>query len=436
MKRCALYVRVSTAEQRDHGLSVDSQIDALQEYCHSQGYEVAEIYNDAGFSARKSYKKRPAMQRMITDCQAGKIDLIIMTKLDRFFRSVKDYYEVMSQIGDIPWRTIWEDYETETSAGVFKVNIMLSVAQSEADRTSERIKSVFEYKRTQGDYVGTPPFGYKRVNKKLVKDDETAPLVELMFKTYLTTFSSLKTIEALSEAGYDLNMNALRKRLKNPVYSGTAQGNECPAYITADEHECILENMKKYVKSTKHHYDYIFSGLLFCNCCGNRLGAKSNSNTLASGEKVPCKYYVCDGKTYSTKHRQRITISEKKMEKYLIEQLDALVYTYNVHLQSDARGQNAEKKKLKLEAKLERVGIRFEDGDISLEEYRAKRAQLLSEINELERAMKPQEPIELPTDWLETYLQLDDIHKRAFWRSFIKEIRIPLNKVPIVKIER
>lgn len=436
MKRCALYVRVSTAEQRDHGLSVDSQIDALQEYCHSQGYEVVEIYNDAGFSARKSYKKRPAMQKMIVDCQAGKIDLIIMTKLDRFFRSVKDYYEVMSQIGDIPWRTIWEDYETETSAGVFKVNIMLSVAQSEADRTSERIRSVFEYKKAQGDYVGTPPFGYKRVNKKLVKDEETAPLVELMFRTYLTTFSSLKTIEALSEAGYNLNMNALRKRLKNPVYSGTAQGNECPAYITVEQHERILENMQKYVKSTKHHYDYIFSGLLFCDCCGNRLGAKSNFNTLVSGEKVPCKYYVCDGKTYSTKHSQRITISEKKMESMLLEQLDSLIYDYNIQLKSDKRIQDVQKQKNKLKAKLERVGIRFEDGDISLDEYRAKRTQLHSEISELEKAEKPQEPIELPMDWKETYSQLDDIHKRAFWRSFIREIRIPSNKVPIIKIER
>ena len=83
MKRAALYVRVSTQEQKNSGLSVDSQIDALEKYCEEQGYTVAGIYNDAGISARKKYTKRPALLRLLEDCRQCKIDIILFTLLAR-----------------------------------------------------------------------------------------------------------------------------------------------------------------------------------------------------------------------------------------------------------------------------------------------------------------------------------------------------------------
>lgn len=142
MKRAALYVRVSTQEQKNSGLSVDSQIDALEKYCEEHGYMVAGVYNDAGISARKKYTKRPALLQLLEDCKQCKIDIILFTRLDRWFRAVAGYYEVQSVLDacKVPWRAIWEDYETETSQGIFKVNIMLSVAQAEVDRDSEIIR--------------------------------------------------------------------------------------------------------------------------------------------------------------------------------------------------------------------------------------------------------------------------------------------------------
>ncbi len=159
MKRVAIYVRVSTEEQRKNGLSVDNQIEALTEFCRDNQFSVVDVYNDAGISARKSYKNRPELLRLINDCQSNRVDLVIFTKLDRFFRSVADYYACIEQMNNVPWRAIWEDYETETSSGVFKVNIMLSVAQAESDRTSERVKSITDYRRAKGEYIGRPPFG-------------------------------------------------------------------------------------------------------------------------------------------------------------------------------------------------------------------------------------------------------------------------------------
>ena len=180
MKRAALYVRVSTQEQKNSGLSVDSQIDALEKYCEEQGYTVAGIYNDAGISARKKYTKRPALLQLLEDCKKHEIDIILFTRLDRWFRAVAGYYEVQNVLDacKVPWRAIWEDYETETSQGIFKVNIMLSVAQAEADRDSEKIRSVMEFKRNNKEYIGGKvPVGYRIEGKKIVKDEKTYRIV-------------------------------------------------------------------------------------------------------------------------------------------------------------------------------------------------------------------------------------------------------------------
>ena len=115
-KHVAIYVRVSTEEQKNHGLSVDSQIDALEKYCAEHDYAIFRIYNDAGHSAAKRYTTRPALLQLMEDCSHGMFELILFTRLDRWFRSVPDYYQVQSVLdhNHIAWRAIWEDYETET----------------------------------------------------------------------------------------------------------------------------------------------------------------------------------------------------------------------------------------------------------------------------------------------------------------------------------
>jgi len=106
-------------------------------------------YTDAGISARKPASKRPELQRLLRDVQGGKGDLIEFTKLDRWFRNISEYYKVQEILEkyNVDWKTIHEDYDTSNASGRLKINIMLSVAQDEADRTSERIKAINEVKR-------------------------------------------------------------------------------------------------------------------------------------------------------------------------------------------------------------------------------------------------------------------------------------------------
>ena len=187
--RIALYARVSTEEQAIHGLSIEAQSEALEEWAKQEHANVVGTYIDAGISARKPASKRPSMQRLLADIERGKIDMVVFTKLDRWFRNIAEYYkvqEILERHG-VNWRTIHEDYDTSTASGRFKVNIMLAVAQDEADRTSERIKAVFDSKRKRGEVVsGSVPPGVKIENKKHVVDPDVAPMVQDIFQFFIS----------------------------------------------------------------------------------------------------------------------------------------------------------------------------------------------------------------------------------------------------------
>jgi len=422
MKKAALYVRVSTQEQKKHGLSVDSQIVALKEYCQKNNYQVVGIYNDAGISARKKYTKRPALLNLIKDCQDHKIDIILFTKLDRWFRSVGDYYEVQSHLDacKVPWRAIWEDYETETSSGIFKVNIMLSVAQSEADRTSERIKSTFEYKRAKGDYIGSAPYGYKRENNQLIKNPEEAPFIDAVIETYIRTHSTTACIRKAYDMGKSFSMSTIYHILTCETYSGNAYGYACEPYITPEQKIRIEEIRKSNYRSSKANHTYLFTGLCYCPQC--------KSNMRANAPMRQGKYYqnyFCPGTRNLVKH-EFIGMSEIKIEKYLLSNLDTLLSQYELELSVRVKNtdrENIDKKKNALQLKLERIGVRYEEGDISTEEYKEKRRLILDEIASLKY---PEERtcISLPSNWKDAYQDLDPEHRRDFWFSIIKRIEI------------
>ena len=187
--RCALYDRVSTENQVENGISLDTQKDALTEYAINHGYEIVGYYSDEGITARKKMQNRRELLRLLEDVKRDKIDLILVTKLDRWFRNIKDYHNTQSilEAHNCNWKTIFEDYDTSTSNGRFAINIMLSVNENECDRDSERIKSVFAYKKKNRELLsGAPAYGYITVDKKLQKDPDTRHIVEDVINYYFT----------------------------------------------------------------------------------------------------------------------------------------------------------------------------------------------------------------------------------------------------------
>lgn len=284
--RVFLYVRVSTEEQALHGLSIEAQTTALQTWAQEQGHQVAGLYIDAGISARKAASNRPQLQRLLADVRAGRGDLIAFTKLDRWFRNIAEYYKVQEVLEQhhVHWRTIHEDYDTSSASGRLKVNIMLSVAQDEADRTGERIKAILQDKIRKGQVAGGKvPLGYKIENKKMAVDPESAPIVQDMFRQYMAirSINSLRKY-VLDKYGISYWTTGLKMLLQNQRYIGRAHGqdNFCPPLIDSAVFWQVQELMAQRSQRNSGRSDrvYLFTGLVFCAECGNRLSAQSIKN--------------------------------------------------------------------------------------------------------------------------------------------------------------
>lgn len=281
VRRAALYIRVSTEEQAKQGFSIPAQREDLEEYARTNGYAIAGVFIDEGKSARKKYTVRPAFMEMMEKVKAREIDVILFIKLDRWFRNIADYYEVQKILDahNVAWKTTQEDYDTETTNGRMYINIRLTIAQDEADRTSDRIKFVFENTVTHGEAIfGNPPLGLKVADKHIVPDPETAPIVRELFRHYEVHRSISRAVREVGEQfGRVLWLDGTRRMLSNPLYKGLYRANPayCEPLIPPEEFDRVQELLKE--RSIRHNQTgrvYLFSGLLICTECGRKMAGR------------------------------------------------------------------------------------------------------------------------------------------------------------------
>lgn len=432
--RCALYPRVSTEEQFIHGLSLPAQIKDLTDYANRMGYQIVDIYADEGVSARKPVSKRPALLRLLRDVSDNKIDIILVTKLDRWFRNIKEYQTTQEILEkhNCYWKTIFEDYDTSTANGQMVVNIMLAVNQNECDRDSERIKVVLAHKVRNGEHVtGAAPYGYISVNKKLQKDPETKEIADDTFAYYFSCFSKRNTIYYILEKYKDHpkkpSCYQINRMLSEELYAGIYRGREnyYPAYITKDQLSIIRNTCD--TKTYPHTREpYIFSGLLSCPICGMTMTGFVKKQKLKDGSISLYKRYRCQKKF--DQHKSGACISETVVEAYMLDHLCNNLSDVICSLQSSIR---QESKAPAIRAEINRLNIMYQKGRITDEYYESQYEllsnSLLEEENEnieekIEKYSKLKE--EFSGNWIELYQMLDTAHKNAFWKRIVKKIYI------------
>lgn len=433
-KRVFLYARVSTEEQAIHGLSIEAQETALKAWASAGGYKVIGTYVDAGISARKPASKRPALQRLLDDVRAGKGDMVVFTKLDRWFRNLAEYYKVQEILEKyhVDWKTIHEDYDTTTASGRLKVNIMLSVAQDEADRTSERIKSINEMKRQKQEALtGQAPFGYKVSGKKIIKDPDTEEAVSAFFERFLAT-GSMAAARAHVVEQYGLRLNYLKahRMLDMTAYYGRYFDVDgmTPPYITKEQHQKIQSMRRRIVRKTEKNRVYIFSGLISCGECGGRMGGRVNTNQESYFYNCPT-HYLDNGKCGN-----KVNLLERKIEAYLME---TILEQLNKWKSESDRISAAKKSRdykgeiSALRSKMGKLKDLYLNDIITLDECKREQGKYATQIESLEKEYKTQEQPDfsaaerlLAGGWEISYNSLEKEKKQEFWRILIKEIRI------------
>jgi site-specific DNA recombinase len=189
--RCAVYTRVSTDQGLEQDFnSLDAQYDASQAYIRSQAHAGWTIlrakYDDGGFSGGNT--DRPALQRLLDEVRAGKVDVIVVYKVDRLTRSLADFAKLVELFDahNVSFVSVTQQFNTTTSMGRLTLNVLLSFAQFEREVTSERIRDKIAASKRKGLWVGgMVPLGYDSKDRKITVNEAEAEKVRTIFRSYL-----------------------------------------------------------------------------------------------------------------------------------------------------------------------------------------------------------------------------------------------------------
>lgn len=441
--RAGCYERVSTEEQANKGFSIKAQIDNLTEYCYKNNLKVVSHYTDEGISGTKPPMQRPELQRLLEDVKTGKIDIILFTKLDRWFRSVKEYFKVQDILDqyNVQWKAINENYDTTTANGQMAITIFLAVAQNERDKTAERIKDVLENKRKNkeacfGGHI--TPMGYMKIEDengitRLVKDPETQDAMQDFWNILIESNNLNKAIRHMSTVyGIERNWKTWSRITKSDFYCGIHKGVQdfCPPYVSPDDFLTFQE--RKTVKNTPSGRVYLFRGMIRCPICGHKLcgdAKKSNGRTY--------KTYRCTNRYRSCTYAS--SIAEKKTEKYLLARLDEFIKGSIAEAEvSESEPKNINKTEdhiKKLKDRQRRLNVMYMAGNIEDADYLQQDAELKLQIYKLEETAPPKPrdvtPLKklLETDFRGIYADLNEEERQGFWQRLIKEIKMDGNTV-------
>jgi site-specific DNA recombinase len=303
--RCAIYTRKSTDEGLDKDFSsLDAQRELAESYATSQRHDgwvtLPDRYDDGGYTGANT--KRPALQRLLADVEAGKIDCVVVYRYDRVSRNLLDFLQLMEFLKkhDVAFVSVSERFDTSTPHGEMALNMVLSVAQCERKVIGQRTRDKLGAARRRGKFVGGYPvlaYDCAPEGGRLVVNKPEAEIVREIFRLFLARRSLVATAEELRRRGWTLkrwttkggrvsggtefNKTNLRRLLTNVTYIGKVnfQGEiltgEHKAIVPAKvfrEVEAILDrNCRDRGASHRNKYGSLLRTLLHCSACGTAM---------------------------------------------------------------------------------------------------------------------------------------------------------------------
>jgi len=432
-----LYPRVSTEDQSRFGHSLDEQECRMKQLCEFKNYEIFKVYREEGVSAKNT--NRPKFQEMIEDVKQGKINKIIIFKLDRLTRSIQDLENICKFLDkyNCGLESISEEINTSSANGKFFVRMITILAQLEIERTSERTKVGLVGAIKQGHISGRPPLGYVKKNgsKKIFIDEVQADVVRRIFKLYLDGMSVCSICKLFKEENV-LNRRwpttTVDKILSNQLYIGNSEygkrtnneiqifKNVVPAIIDKTTFDMVQKRKEKNLKNFKRKATYIFMQKIICPKCNKVMGGTSST----SKNKEKHLYYKCN----CCKTR----INEKKIEKELMEFLNDMLdffliidNSFKPTLNKDV--ENEIKKYLTMKEdinnKITRIKTVFIDAIIDANIFQEELNELQRELENVEIKLNELEEtkrnIEYKQD-IETIFNIKEIEKMKMKSEYVK----------------
>lgn len=360
--RCAIYTRKSTEEGLEQEFnSLDAQREASEAYIKSQKHEGWEViptaYDDGGYSGGNM--DRPALAQLLADIETGRVDVVVVYKVDRLSRALSDFarmVEIFDKHG-VSFVSVTQSFNTTTSMGRLTLNVLLSFAQFEREVTGERIRDKFLASKKKGMWMGGPqPLGYDVVDRKLIVNEAEAEIIRFIFDYYISKSNDQPLhliLDELKSRGYK-NKSYTRKRgdhiegkdftitqiyniLSNPLYNGKTKHKH---EVYEGEHAAIIDdNLWQQVQGTITKKSFIkhpnksaerpkLVGKI-ADYHGNTLGPTYSYKHTATG-RYKMRYYINreiskKGKTPSEFKRIRAEMIDNVVIAELSHVLDVLI---------------------------------------------------------------------------------------------------------------
>lgn len=459
-----VYPRVSSHEQATEGYSIGEQIDRLTKYCEAMGWEIYKIYTDPGYSGGNI--DRPGLQEMIKDVHAGKVDKVVVYKLDRLSRSQKD---TMFLIEDeflahgVDFVSMSENFDTSTPFGRAMIGILAVFAQLERENIKERTMIGKEARAKEGKWHGSKftPIGYDYIplEDKLVVNEYEAMQVRELYELFLAG-TPIRTIETMFyQKGYKHKSGywstwTIRNVLKNKHYIGYLKYND--TYYPGD-HEAIIDE-DSYYKAVKILKDRVESykekgyqiggvqitylgGFLYCSHCGGRYVRQKGKSW--KGKPAP-EYYSCYSRNKSVKKMIKDPNCKNKnwrkleLEKIIFDEIKKLAidpdYFHEIRKEKSERSEEIKKVEI-IESEIKKIDdqiSRFMDlygiGKFTIDQVSAK----VDPLNELRTALTEElKKISIDSDTLseEETIEIVKSFGDILDRGDINEVRLTIESL-------
>ena len=436
--KIALYLRVSTEDQAKEGYSLEVQRETLEAYAKREGHEVYQVYSDDGISGATT--NRPALTALLADAKSGKFELVLVAKLDRFSRNLRDLLNLVEELCacGAGFKSAGEPFDTTTSAGKLMFQQLGSFAEFERNRIAERVFPGMLKGAMQGHWLGSrfAPYGYNynKAAKMLEVVESEAEIVRLIFALYIEGKSTWSIGAALAKKGLRnrkgnyFGTKAVWDILKNRIYEGkivwnvhhydktkkTAKGYKYvknaldKIIVSQGKHKAILSEevfaQAQKLFAEKRIYmrkarpgDYLLSGIIFCGKCNHKyIGASSVSNHRTKATK---KWYRCSSRNNGYLSCNNTSVKAEDLEPQVDEWLEMLLNSEqftsrwtNMTFPASKPKEVDKAAKSEVDAKLTanlakqtKLTDAFVDGLMSKEVFEAKNRNLMKEGEELKK---------------------------------------------------
>ena len=460
-KIAGLYIRVSTEDQAREGFSLPEQEKRLRAMCEFKGYEVYNVYEERGISA-KTGNYRPKFEELLQDIRDKKVNTIVVLKLDRLTRSVADWEKILTFLeeNDAYLDCANDDINTTNANGKMISRILTSVSQQEIERTSERTKIGLAGAIKVGHIPHQAPLGYKHEDKKLVIDYATKDVVIRIFNMYHEGMSYQTISNVLNEEKVLDKTNwrdsTIFNLLSNEIYKGDfvhGKRTKHPTYyenvvepLVSKEfwEECQVQK-KKNQRSFQRKLTYLFMQKLKCPKCKRILGGKATTKKNNNSYY----YYYCND--------CKITYKENEIEKIIDEYMDSIVeydsivnqfFLPMIKQKIENPTEELQKELKNQKSKFERIKEAYINEVFTLKEYNEERKKVEKVIEDIEDKLNTSEVCEklkfTPNDIL-VKRDIDFINsikypekyksKTKFWKDYTREEKAELLTKYVEEIE-